>query len=117
MSSISLPLCQFSDEQLVAICENANVVACECPARLVDLLQKVRKFRRYTFECIEQYPDDIEMHQWLDEQVQQIELRLSEVILEFMQKEDLMNEQNQLDLKKLAQRSYQAALRQLNDTE
>jgi hypothetical protein len=114
---MSLPRCQFSEEQLIAICENANVIACECPARLVDLLQKVRKFRRYTFECMEQYPDEIEIHQWLDRQVQQIELRLSEVMLEFMQKENLMDEQNQLDLEKLAQRSYQAAIRQLDEAE
>ena len=44
----------FSDEQLQTICEAAQVIACECPAHLVDLVRRVRQFRRYTQEdCLE----------------------------------------------------------------
>ncbi len=42
---------ELSDEQLVAICEAADVIACECPSYLVRLLHEVREFRRYTTEC------------------------------------------------------------------
>lgn len=106
---------ELSDDQLITICENANVIACECPAYLVGLLQKVRKFRHYTAECVEQMPEEVEVHNWLSEQALQVEALLTRIIFEFMQREDLLDEQQQLDITKLAQRSHQAALRQLND--
>jgi hypothetical protein len=71
----------FSDEQLQTICESADVIACECPARLVDLLRRVRQFRRYTGEdCLELVPDAAETHYWLSDQILQIEACLSEVL-------------------------------------
>ena len=107
-----LPNSFFSDEQLQTICENANVIACECPTHLVDLLRKVREFRYYTTDCIELSPSEAETHSWLSERVLQIESLLSHTIAEFIQREDLLDEQHQLDLGKLAERNRQAALRQ-----
>jgi len=105
---------EFSDQQLENICETANIIACECPAYLVWLLREVRKFRRYTVECINRFPEDAENHRWLDGQAIRVEALLSEIIFEFMEREELLNDQRQLDLEKLAQRSYIAALRQQN---
>lgn len=103
----------FSDEQLRAICESAEVIACECPARLVDLLRCTRRFRRYTQEdCMELVPEAAETHSWLSDQILQIETSLSQVLIEFMRREQLLDDRQQVDLAKLAERSLQAALRQ-----
>lgn len=104
----------LSDEQLVNICEIANVIACECPAYLVSLLQEVRKFRHYTAECVEMFPEDEANHLWLGSQAVKIENLLSQIILEFMQRENLLDESDQLNLDALARRNHLAALREMS---
>jgi hypothetical protein len=102
----------FSDEQLQVICEAAEVIACECPAHLVDLFRRVRKFRRYTQEdCLVLVPEAAETHHWLSAQMLPLEAALAQVLTEFLQREHLFDEQQQVDLAKLAQRNRQAALR------
>lgn len=103
----------LSDEQLQVICELANVIACECPAHLVDLLRRVRRFRRYTGEdCLELVPEAAETHHWLSDQILQIEASLVQVLTEFMQREQLLDNHQQVDLAKLADRNLQAVFRQ-----
>lgn len=104
---------EFSDEQLLAICDIANVVACECPAHLVWLLREVRKFRYYTTGCIERFPEDEETHRWLGKRILEVEEMLSQLLFEFMEREALLDEQQQLDLDKLVERSHAAVLRVL----
>ena len=101
----------FSDQQLQVICEAAAVVACECPAHLVDLFRRVRKFRRYTQEdCLVLVPEAAETHHWLSAQMLPLEAALAQVLTEFLQREHLLDAQQQVDLAKLAQRNRQAAL-------
>ena len=102
----------FSNAQLEAICEAAQVIACECPAHLVDLFRRVRQFRRYTQEdCLVLVPEAAATHQWLSDQMLPLEAALAQVLTEFLQREQLLDEQQQVDLAKLAQRNRQAALR------
>jgi hypothetical protein len=105
---------EFSDEQLLAICEIADVIACECPARLVGLLRDVRKFREYTLGCIEKWPESAEMHRWLATEISHLEQQLADTMYEFMAKEDLLDDQGQLDVERLSQVSYEASLRQIS---
>lgn len=117
MQSIMHRIPEFSDEQLLIICETADVIACECPARLVGLLREVRRFRQYTLGCIEKWPESIEIHEWLASRVSDLEAELAKVLYEFMAKEDLLDEQGQLDMDRFAERSYEASLRQLSRSE
>ena len=103
---------QLTDAQLEELCESANVIACECPGYLVGLLRQVRKFRSYTADCMTQFPEETETHQWLSNQVLQVEQKLMQTLFEFMQREDLLDGCHAIDLDKLGQRSRQAALRQ-----
>ncbi|MBL1174297.1 hypothetical protein [Pantanalinema sp. GBBB05] len=106
----SLP--EFSDTQLQMICETADVITCECPAHLVELLRKVRRFRRYTASCADLSPEEAETHRWLADQTSRVEKLLSQILFEFMQREELLDEQSQLNLEKLAHRNRSAALRE-----
>jgi hypothetical protein len=101
---------EFPDEQLLAICEAADVIACECPSYLVQILNQVREFRRYTKECIDHFPDNAATHHWLSEQVNQVEMLLCLTIYELLQKENLIDEDNQLNLQQLSQRNRAIAL-------
>lgn len=100
----------LSNEALVAICEAADVIGCECPSYLVRLLQEVREFRRYTSECCDRFPEDQETHGWLSDQATQVESLLSQTIFELFQREDLLDQNNQLDLSQLSERSRQRIL-------
>ncbi|MBD2097315.1 hypothetical protein H6F90_19640 [Trichocoleus sp. FACHB-591] len=103
---------QFSDEQLLAICEAADVIACQCPSYLVHLLKEVKEFHRYTHECIQTSPQDASTHDWLSAQAAQVETMLSHIIFELLQRENLIDEQNNLDLGKMAERSRAIAVQQ-----
>ncbi len=98
---------ELSDEQLVAISESIQVIACECPSYLIRLLQEVRSFWHYTNECIERFPEDIETHKFLSSRAKDMELLLSSTILEFLEKENLLDPNNHLNLDKLAQRTHE----------
>lgn len=100
------------DEQLTAICEAVQVIACDCPGYLARLLQGMREFKHYTESCIQQYPEDAATHQWLSEQIQESERLVSEIIFELLQREQLIDESNQLHLGQLAARARAIALQQ-----
>lgn len=103
---------QFSDDQLLAICEAADVIACQCPSYLVHLLKEVKEFHRYTNDCIQTSPEDASVHDWLSNRAAQMEFMLSQTIFELLQRENLIDDQNNLDLSKMAERSRAIALRQ-----
>lgn len=104
---------EFTDEQLLAISEAASVIACQCPSYLVQLLQQVKKFKRYTADCMQEFPEDIEVHHWLSDRAAIIETLLAQTIWELMQKENLIEGENQLSLTQLSERARAIALRQI----
>ncbi|MEB3336920.1 MAG: hypothetical protein VKJ46_05610 [Leptolyngbyaceae bacterium] len=104
---------ELSDELLLEICEAADVIACECPGYLAQLLSQVRAFRSYTTSCIEQFPEDAETHRWLIQQAQQVEKLLLETIAELMRREDLLDEANYILLDKMSERARATALKQI----
>lgn len=105
---------ELSEEQLVAISEAADVIACQCPSYLVRLLQEVREFHRYTNECIQTFPDDAKIHDWLAGRAAQLELFLSQVIFELLQREQLLDSDNNLCLAQLNERARSLALQQMS---
>jgi hypothetical protein len=105
---------KLSEEQLAAICEAADVIACQCPSYLVRLLQEVREFHRYTNECIQTFPDDANIHDWLAGRAAQLELFLSQVIFELLQREQLLDGDNNLCLAQLNERARSLALQQMS---
>jgi hypothetical protein len=101
------------DELIVEICRAAEVIACECPGYVARLLRQVRAFRRYTMNCIEQFPADAETHHWLAAQAAKVEDILFQTMMELMYKEGLIDEAQQIALDKLSDRAREIALKQL----
>lgn len=102
----------FSNEQLMSICETSDVIICSCPTRLAALLWEVRKFYHYTANCIERCPEEAETHQWLGEEVSQIDSLLSQTLMEFLRQKGLVNDAQQIDLDLLKQYQMQAFFNQ-----
>lgn len=100
-SNISL----LSDEQLIAICEFAEVISCKCPSYLVGLLQQVKQFRCYTTECINIFPEDTSTHERLLHRALHVETYLCETIFQLLEEEGLLNEHGQPDLERLGAHS------------
>lgn len=111
LTAISLD--NVSDELLIEICRAAEVIACECPGYIARLLRQVRAFRQYTTQCIEQFPADVETHQWLAGQAEAVEKILFQTMVELMQKEGLVDEAQQILLDKLSDRAHKIVLKQI----
>jgi hypothetical protein len=112
-SSETIGLSELSDEALLEICRSAEVIACECPGYLARLLRQIRSFRTYTISCIEQFPADSETHTWLAERASQVEDIVLQTMIELMQKENLIDDAQQVSLERLSDRSRAIMLKQI----
>ena len=109
-----IPISSLSDEGLLEVCRAAEVIACECPGYLARLLQQVRKFRNYTHECINQFPEDKETHLWLTEQAEKVEVIIYQTMVDLMRKEELIDESSDsVMLDKLSERAQSIVVKQL----
>lgn len=104
---------RLSDELLLAICESVNVIACECPGYLVKLLREVKKFRLYTQSCKEHFPENADVHDWLGKQITSVESLLTLTMIEFLHKEELLDEKGRLNSDALLDRVRLASLKSL----
>lgn len=104
----------FSDEQLLSVCETSDLLACECPARLAGLLWEARTFYRYTTDCGNRFPEEAEEHYQLGEKIRQVDALLSQILAEFLQSKDLLDDHQQIDLKLLRERQLQAVSQNLS---
>ncbi|WP_088892879.1 hypothetical protein [Leptolyngbya ohadii] len=113
MNALTFNAPTLSDEQLIAICEYAEVISCKCPAYLAGLLQQVKDFRSYTTDCANFSPEDAATHAWLGDRASQMEAFLIQTIFELMEREGLLDEAGQPDFSRLAQASRSGALQQM----
>ena len=102
----------FSDEQLMSICETSDALRCDCPARMVGLLWETRTFYYYVTDCIDRSPEKAKNHLWLSEKLLQVDALLSQIFIEFLQEQGLLDEQQQINLKLLKERQIQAVFAQ-----
>ncbi|HIK56528.1 MAG TPA: hypothetical protein IGS37_15375 [Synechococcales cyanobacterium M55_K2018_004] len=110
---IQLPSTEVTGDALIAICEAADVIACECPGYLARLLRQVQNFRSYTLRCIDQFPEDAETHYWLSDRATEVANLLTQTMLELMKKEGLIDDSNRILLNKMSERARATALKQI----
>lgn len=60
--SVDYPVHLFSADQLVKISELPTKVDCECPHHLVDLLEGLKAFERYSGDCVNKNDQDAALH-------------------------------------------------------
>jgi DNA-binding transcriptional MerR regulator len=57
-----IPVRLLDDDHLMHIAKFANSIHCECPRHLVDLLQMLTSFERYSAQCENRNEDDASLH-------------------------------------------------------
>ena len=82
-------------EALKVFEEHADMIPCECPTHLMEILAKVRDFQAYTNECITKYPADEKTHIWLLKSAKNIDALLSSTIVQLARMEGFIDEKNQ----------------------
>ena len=87
---------QISEEAVEELKRHADMIECECPARLMEILEQVREFTKYTEECIEKYPEDKATHKWLKSSSMNIDQLLSTTLIQLARYEGFINEDNEI---------------------
>ncbi|WP_441001111.1 hypothetical protein [Fodinibius sp. SL11] len=87
---------QISEEAVEELKKHADMIECECPARLMEILEEVRNFTKYTENCIEKYPEDKATHKWLKSSSMNIDQLLSTTLIQLARYEGFINEDNEI---------------------
>lgn len=70
---------------------HATKVECECPTHLFKIVDAITSFQIYETECLINDLKQREIHHWLLEASHDLEVRVSEIIIELMRKEGFMD--------------------------
>lgn len=87
---------QISEEAVEELKKHADMIECECPAKLMQILEQVREFTKYTEQCIEKYPEDKATHKWLKSSSMNIDQLLSTTLVQLARYEGFINENNEI---------------------
>ncbi len=87
---------QISEEAVEELKKHADMIECECPAKLMQILEQVRDFTKYTEQCIEKYPEDKATHKWLKSSSMNIDQLLSTTLIQLARYEGFINEDNEI---------------------
>lgn len=87
---------QISEEALAELEKHADMIECECPSKLMEILQKVRNFTEYTEQCIEKYPEDKATHKWLKSSSMNLDQLISTTLIQLARFEGFIDENNEI---------------------
>jgi hypothetical protein len=82
----------FRPEAIEKIKLHASDVECECPTYLLDILKAVNTFQEYQTTCLISDLKEREIHEWLLEKGHEVEVMISQVIIDLMIKEKFVDE-------------------------
>lgn len=85
----------LTPESLEELAKHTDLIDCECPTYLMDILAKVREFNEYTTDCIKKYPKDAATHTWLQTSARNIDAMLSNTIVQLARMEGFINDDNE----------------------
>jgi len=87
---------QISEEAIEELRQHADMIECECPSKLMGILENVRAFEKYTEQCIEKYPDDKATHKWLKSSAVNLDQLISTTLIQLARIEGFINENNEI---------------------
>lgn len=94
---------QLVDENLLltaegakAIHSKASALECECPKHLIEILEKVREFKKYEQSCINKNEKDKQTHEWLLQAATNIDQMISTTIVQLARLENMIDEDNNI---------------------
>ncbi|WP_422944635.1 MerR family transcriptional regulator [Undibacterium sp. Ren11W] len=85
-----LPPRLLTDDALSLIAKSADAIHCECPRHLVDLLQMLSSFERYSAQCENRNDDDASLHRDLHHTAAHARASLEQALLRVAQAEGII---------------------------
>jgi hypothetical protein len=85
-----LPQRLLTDDALSFIAKSAASIHCECPRHLVDLLQMLTSFERYSAQCENRNDDDASLHRDLHHTAAHARASLEQALLRVAQAEGII---------------------------
>lgn len=85
---------KLTENALAELAKYADLLDCECPNHLMDILAKVREFEAYTSSCIDKYPKDAATHKWLQKSAANLDSLLSNTIIQLARMEGFVDDDN-----------------------
>ena len=85
----NIPERLLDDENLMRIAKSAASIHCECPRHLVDLLQMLTSFERYSAQCENRNEDDASLHRDLHHTAAHARSSLEHVLVRVAQAEGI----------------------------
>jgi hypothetical protein len=74
----------------------SDMIACQCPGKMLEILELIRSFEEYTIACVSTFPDDAETHQWLYKAAVNLDKLLCGTIMQLARVEGFLDENNRL---------------------
>jgi len=96
MKHLELKEGRLSEDSVTLLRQYSDMLECQCPGKLLEILDEIRNFNRYTTACIEQFPADAKTHQWLQTAALNLDSLLCGTIIQLARLEGFVNDQNQL---------------------
>lgn len=84
-----IPARLIDDDSLMHIAKSATSIHCECPRHLVDLLQMLGSFERYSAQCENRNDDDASLHRDLHYTAAHARLALEQALVRVAQAEGI----------------------------
>lgn len=72
---------RFEESLLAAFAEASSTLYCECPRHLVELVNSLTAFERYSAECVNRGPDDAELHRQLQSTAGQARVLIEDALM------------------------------------
>lgn len=82
----------LKNEARKGIIDRASEVECECPHHLLKVIEAINDFQEYETNCLINDLKQRDIHEWLLEKSHELELTVSKIIIELMQKEGFVDE-------------------------
>ena len=96
MKTLELEGGLLSESSIALLKQHSDMLQCQCPSKLLEILDVIRDFKAYTSRCIDQYPADAQTHRWLQTAALNLDKLLCGTVMQLARMEGFINDANEL---------------------
>jgi len=96
MTMLTLENGRLTETSVDTLRQYSDMLACQCPEKLLEILHSIRSFIDYSDSCIVRYPADAETHVWLRTAALNLDKLLCGTVVQLARMEGFIDDQNNL---------------------
>ncbi|WGL60114.1 hypothetical protein QEJ31_00665 [Pigmentibacter sp. JX0631] len=85
---------KLTKDSIQKLKDNADMLECQCPSKLIEIIELINNYEAYTDDCILKYPNDKTTHEWLKYSAININKLLSSTLLQLARLEGFLTDNN-----------------------